>query len=82
MLLLIKKKLELNSNIIGNNNNVNSNFTLRKGIDLRQNNNNLGKDNANNLYYNIGRTYTGNNLNNSNSQRYITSGNIKYNFHF
>ena len=77
-----KKELELNSNIIGNNNNVNSNFNLRKGIDLRNNNNNLGKDNANNIYYNIGRTYTGNNLNNSNSQRYITSGNIKYNFHF
>ena len=91
-----KKELELNSNIIGNNNNnsnnninninnlnsnINSNFSLRKGVDIRYNNN-YGNNNGINNYYNVGRTYTGNNLNNSNSQRYITTGNMRYNFHY
>ena len=80
-----KKELELNSNIIGNNNNnINSNFSLRKGIDVRQNNNNNFKNNEGiNNYYTIGRNYTGNNnLTNSNSQRYITTNGIRYNYHF
>ena len=80
-----KKELELNSNIIGNNNNnINSNFSLRKGIDVRQNNNNNFKNNEGiNNYYTIGRNYNGNsNLTNSNSQRYITTNGIRYNFHF
>ena len=78
-----KKELELNSHIVGNNNNVNSNFSLRKGVDIKQNNNNSNNENDINTYFNFGRSFVGNNnLSNSNSQRYITTGGIRYNFHY
>ena len=78
-----KKELELNSHIVGNNNNVNSNFSLRKGVDIKQNNNNSNNENDINAYFNFGRSFVGNNnLSNSNSQRYITTGGIRYNFHY
>ena len=64
----------MNSHIVGNNNNVNSNFYLRKGVDIKQNNNNSNNENDINTYFNFGRSFIGNNnLSNSNFQRYITT---------
>ena len=73
----------MNSHIVGNKNNVNSNFSLRKGVDIKQNNNNSNNENDINTYFNFERSFVGNNnLSNSNSQRYITTGGIRYNFHY